>query len=81
MGDPDRQRLPGSAGNRDEWRYYPEGLAPRSVSHVSRMDFMRIDFHDDLGLSSLITSVQRVEGSVDEPRRSFAQTYQLTAIS
>ncbi|WP_321924088.1 hypothetical protein [Burkholderia sp. BCC1998] len=36
------------AGNRDEWRYYPEGLIVRSVGHVARMDFMRIDFYDDI---------------------------------
>lgn len=36
------------AGNRDEWRYYPEGLIFRSVGHVARMDFMRIDFYDDI---------------------------------
>uniref|UniRef100_UPI002ABE9508 hypothetical protein n=1 Tax=Burkholderia sp. BCC1974 TaxID=2817439 RepID=UPI002ABE9508 len=31
-----------------EWRYYPEGLIVRSAEHVARMDFMRIDFYDDI---------------------------------
>ncbi|WP_196788341.1 hypothetical protein [Burkholderia cepacia] len=50
--DTDRQRMRESTGNRDEWRYYPEGPAPRSAAHAVRMDFMRIDFYDDFVVRS-----------------------------
>ncbi|WP_124614663.1 hypothetical protein [Burkholderia sp. Bp9143] len=40
-----------SAGNRDEWRYYSEGRVVRSVGHA-QLDFMRIDFYDDIVLRS-----------------------------
>ncbi|MBY4715522.1 hypothetical protein K6W58_35625 [Burkholderia cepacia] len=44
--------MPESTGNRDEWRYYPEGPAPRSAAHAVRTDFMRIDFYDDFVVGS-----------------------------
>ena len=46
----ERRQVQMSAGNRDEWRYYSEELVVRSVGHVARMDFMRIDFYDDIVL-------------------------------
>ncbi|WP_156441421.1 MULTISPECIES: hypothetical protein [Burkholderia] len=37
-----------NTGNRDERRYYPEGLLICFAGHVAQMDFMRIDFYDDI---------------------------------
>ncbi|WP_321848291.1 hypothetical protein [Burkholderia diffusa] len=37
-----------NTGNRDERRYYLEGLLIRFAEHVAQMDFMRIDFYDDI---------------------------------
>ncbi|KML56597.1 hypothetical protein VL15_16175 [Burkholderia cepacia] len=50
-----------SAQDRDEWRYYPEGLAPRSAGHVVRMHFMRIDFCDEFALRSLSDAHDQVD--------------------
>ncbi|WP_230951872.1 hypothetical protein, partial [Burkholderia cepacia] len=60
--------MPESTGNRDEWRYYPEGPAPRSAAHAVRTDFMRIDFYDDFvgGFAERRTPI-RSTGFVERP--------------
>ncbi|WP_343728052.1 hypothetical protein [Burkholderia seminalis] len=52
-----------SAADRDEWRYYPEGPALRSATHVAKMDFMRIDFYDEFVMYSPTGAHDQFDGA------------------
>ncbi|WP_176730096.1 hypothetical protein [Burkholderia seminalis] len=52
-----------SAADRDEWRYYPEGPALRSATHVAKMDFMRIDFYDEFVMHSPTGAHDQFDGA------------------
>ncbi|WP_155740282.1 hypothetical protein [Burkholderia territorii] len=50
-----------SGGNRNEWRYYPEGVVARFVGRIAQIDFMRIDFYDEIILRRPNSAQEQVD--------------------